>query len=640
MSVYSVDGSGEFHKKKYMKDGFPQKVFKDGKLLFPDVVMINSGGHGVTGRPVLKNTIFGGNFGYNTLFQPYSSREARVGGAGSQLFVTFYDTDTVIYGDDCFLTDTYNLNGEADGKRLHFEGQNTHPLSSCGDCIAMDVSKYREYLSQLSYSSPVFLYNKISADTDSISRFKTEHNISDDDIDYGKSYNPRMCFGVYCSILATAKDENGNVVTGITTMGNNSYDLRNIPTKDGSSDATDIECLLDEETNIYYGCSNKLITSVYSNSINSFLKRYILDNDNTTFLMGVHNYRYNYVLDKIYISPHYEYLPGSIKLKNSINPSALYINKSISGEWGLAFDKETPRKLILCENLSGDTVLGYEGSVVGIDSSVTSWVTVPNNVKILTYKPDVYPFNDTFGLDFYKYCTNNGFLDTAWGNGEPMPASIIKYFPSYDDYLDGKTNGSYGSPLYLDTKMCELNPSSGLKYQYGQNSYDVIGKNSRYYGDGVNYGSFVSIGQTTLGNYNYQSKMAIKSEFDARVKFKTDENHQLPIILKDFFSDYNYDAATAKPSYYGTNSIVSSNRDLVNLCGDDWSVTDEWRHYAFTAVLDNYYNYSGTSKNGSYPAHGGALIPYICLWGECIEDTTGGKFTPYEIKNLTTEIYI
>lgn len=653
MSVVTVDSEGNFHKKIYMKDGYPQKVFKDGKLIFPDFVMINSGGHNSYGDLPYKSTIYGGDLGANNLFQPYSSKSIGIGPIQSNMWRTEYYTDTVVYGDGCKLVDTFNLNTD----RYTFN-KNTFPLSSCGDAIALDVSKFREYLSQLDYSSKVFLYCKISADTDTIAKEVVKHpDIPDYAIDYENSYEPKIRFGVSYSILYknVYNEETGTrEVTGIYAndyKGNN-Y-IKYYPKMKGCSNMVDIECTLNDE-DIYFGCTDKYLTMIYPNS------DIILGNGVSSCIekIGIMNYDTyaSYIADKIYITPHFEILSGELITRGALK-YPLCVNSFLSGEWGVSFDKQTPKELTLCEDLEGNEFWcpnsnGYSLGNVYYDAygnsySVTS-TTTSNNEVIFSANEKVYPFSSQFVQDFYNYAASVGDLKSSFGKvGESyVEKHPINYYPSYEDYINdctktynsqGKIDYKHGSPVYLDTYQVDLKPSTGAKFIIDDIFKSTEYVNNKYSNENVKYGSLLNTVLAIQTNHSRQNKMLVKYEFDARTKFKTVDNHKLPICLTFFNnvsgSDYYY------PSYEGLPTLVSSNLNLVNLCGDNWYVNDDWRHYCFTALTD-YYGLpraiSGSNNTNTFYT----LVPYFTLWGDVFERNDGKCVTPYEVKNVTTKLYI
>lgn len=653
MSVVTVDGEGNFHKKIYMKDGYPQKVFKDDKLLFPDFVMVNSGGHASYGNLPYKTTIYGGDLGANNLFQPYSSKEFNADNKGMYKYTEYY-TDTKCYGEGCELVDTFNLEKKP---RKYFPGQNETPLSSCGDAIALDVSKFREYLSQLDFSSKVFLYCKISADTDSVEGYAKAHRLPTSNIDYDNSFDPKIRFGVSYSILykKVYNEETGiREVTGIYGNKYTGYEyIKYYPKMDGCSNMVDIECTLNDE-DIYFGCTDKYLTMVYPNS------DMILGNGVSSCIekIGIMNYDTyaSYIADKIYITPHFEYYSGQFAMKGGQNKVNLFVNGALSGEWGVSFDKQTPKELTLCENLEvnefwchdrGAYTLGTKFDTYGNTYDITS-TFISNNEILFSANEKVYPFSSQFVQDFYNYASSVGDFKTDFGKRgeEKVEKFPIDYYPSYEDHINGYTKQywpggdihySYGSPAYLDTNQVDLKPSTGAKFILDDTFKSTQYVNNIEPNENVKYGSLLNTVYAIQANQSRQNKMLVKYEFDARTKFKTVDNHKLPICLT-FFNN-NSGSKYYYPSYEGLGTLVSSNLDLVNLCGDNWYVNDDWRHYCFTALTD-YYGLPRSISGGADTYTYYTLVPYFTLWGECFKRVDGKFVTPYEVKNVTTKLYI
>lgn len=677
MSVVTVDSEGNFHKKIYMKDGYPQNVFKDNKLIFPDFVMINSGGHASYGDLPYKTTIYGGDLGANNLFQPYSSKETRVGPIQSHLWQTEYYTDTVVYGDGCKLVDTFNLN-----TAKIYTQNNTFPLSSCGDAIALDASKFRDYLSQLDFSSKVFVYCKISADTESVEGYAKLHRLPTSNIDYSKSYEPKIRFGVSYSMLYKTTDENGYPVTGIfsnATQGAPSFKYYKY--RQGSSNTVDIECILNKN-DIFYGQSDKHLTSVYdgyedmfTDGVSSVIRK--------EGIMAHDSYE-NYILDKVYITPHFEYIDGFFIMKGGQNSAKLPVNRALSGEWGVSFDKRTPTEMVMCKNISGDLCMLNSSTWQDVFSlqnthyysegwpehyDNTSTYVNSDNILVMSCNKADYPFSSKFVRDYLDYLTTIGEVRTSYGNVSEsynVESYPVVYIPTYEDYLNGVTTFySYnvvgeewrwykvepkGQPIALDVNQITPSPT-GIKYQYATPLIESREKTiyALYDNKSVRQGCLL-YGMSDLmeGDKNRQSKMLYKVEFDARLKFKT-EPHNLPICLTRFEpttngSNYHLRLAPTDESF---DTMLSSYKDLHNLYGDDWSVTDEWKHYGFTAEM-NYYNMPEASTIGRQNNWAMTFVPYITLWGEKFitwynnDKYYGNKpnTSPYEVKNVTTKLYI
>jgi len=662
MSVVTVDSEGNFHKKIYMKDGYPQKVFKDDKLIFPDFVMINSGGHASYGELPYKSTVYGGDLGANNLFQPYGSKEFNADDKGMYKYTEYY-TDTKCYGEGCELVDTFNLEKKP---RKYFPGQNMTPLSSCGDAIALDVSKFREYLSQLDYSSKVFLYCKISADTDSVEGYAKAHRLPTSNIDYDNSFDPKIRFGVSYSILYknVYNDETGTrVVTGIYGNDYKGFNyIKYYPYQDGCSNMVDIECTLKDD-NIYFGCTDKYLTMVYPHS------DIILENGVSSCIQkrGImsHDAYANYIADKVYITPHFEYHSGQFVMKGGQNKVDLFVNGALSGEWGVSFDKQTPQELTLCENLDfsdfycnsyGTFSLGNHNNPDGTRLDITA--TYSSNDKEILFSANemVYPFSSKFVRDFYNYCVSSEFFKSSFGYiGDAVVVEKFPtlYNPSYEEYLNGDSKyysvyssdgkevitsyNSDGSPLYANVNQVDLKPSTGAKFILDDTNRSEIHINNVYPNEKVKYGSLLNTVMAIQTNQSRQNKMLVKYEFDARTKFKTVDNHKLPICLTFFnnFSGSNYYA----PLYEGSGTMVSSNMDLVNLCGDNWYVNDDWRHYCFTALTD-YYGLPRSITSGADTNTYSTLVPYLTLWGEQFVRADWEYMTPYDFRNVTTKLYI
>lgn len=632
MSVYTYDSDGKLHKKCYFKDGYPQKVFKDGELIFPDFVMINSGGHGTTGDMPCKTTIYGGNLGFNNLFQPYSSKDFNVGGQQTGIVRTQYYTDSVVYGKGCVLTDTFNL-GDT---QIHNRGD-VFPLSSCGDAVKMDIKTLRGYLNQLDDSSTLFLYCKISADSDSIERYIQEHNINRDSVNFDESYNPKIKFGVGYSFPfeENVTGEDGSVTKeyGIhdTIKNYNGGGVKHYKSLNGCSNAIDIECLLNDD-NIYYGVTNNYLNpytvytyppGTYGDGISSSFVKYSLNN---------YDSHANYD-GRVFITPNFEYHKGLIKLRNGTSAN-LYINKACSGEWGVSYDKSEPHKMTLCENFSSNIVYYGDYDRFNVEYDIV------NNDKgtQYTYYYDRYPFSNDFYSKFLKYTFDNGYTKSSWAIGENVNDNVYAIVPDYVDYKNGLTDGHYGFPFFLETTGVDPNPKS-IKYINNGGTNGILEKCSYSSLGGM---ILTGLSYVYLGMNNRQGKMLIQTEFDARTKFSFDGEKEFPICLLTF--DYQL-SSNAGGCYYhkyvGANSIISSHNDLKNLYAENWNINDEWKHYGFTAEINwvNMQSGDGVINSKSYNL-GQPLIPYFSIWGDMIVSNPT-KFTcPYEVKNVTTTIYI
>lgn len=652
MSVYSVDDK-KINKKIYMKDGKPQKVFKDGKLLFPDFLMVNSGGHIQTGNLNCKTTPYGGNLGFNNLFVPYSAEEISTQVShGTYIYRTKYHTDSVVYGDGCVKSETYHCGPY----NVTAMTPNTFPLSSVGDCIIMDGDILRDNISRLNFSSSIFLYSNISADTESISRYVNEHpEYTMDDVDLENSYNPKIKFGICYTTYSP--DSNYIADHTITPSMNGTPGMKYYKYRNGCSNMVDIECILDEETNTFYGCTNKY-TTIFNPDSNA-MDENVSSQFVTSFLEFYDNWG-TYDRKNVIITPNYENHSGFIKMKDGTTAN-LTVNWHISGEFGASYGKNTPQELTICDKLNGDLEI-FKGYRYTLTPTNTGTIDHDDYVE-LTADMTKYPLNQPFVRDFYNYCVDEGIINIY--NYKPFTSlsSIpTQYFPSVSEYKDGLVS-TVGSPTFINTPEITCEPSTGIMYRMAKNNapYYIKNHDDEYiteYGtllEGLGVG-----GQLTYTSYMRKNNMYLYTEFDARLKFKPSTKKMLPVVLlsdmpitysaKDGDNvQYHVQPCIYRPGYAG-DYILSSYKDFDNLYGD-WEVTDEWKHYGYFikthVFMDDYARYNSFYYNGfnvsskEYNYCKGPMIPYLTIWGEGFQISNPENYVvPYEVRDVTTKLYI